>query len=181
MNPVTELQRGAVPHPDIQSLAEVNRAVLKPLSRPGKGWWALFGIAAMGVGVFFSAWGYQIVKGIGANRRRRVGYGVDGDDDGNLYRRRRRGSGALGSAASSMTASTGCWGFATTDCRPFITSPSVAPLMMAASPPCRPTVPTSRNKHPSSLMKIPYLAALPLRIVATIAVFSPVKNLFTWS
>ena len=37
MAPTTELLRGALPHPDVQSLEEVNRAILRPFSRPGPG------------------------------------------------------------------------------------------------------------------------------------------------
>ena len=43
--------RGALPHPDVQSLGDVNRDILRPLGRPGLGWWILFGIAAAGVGL----------------------------------------------------------------------------------------------------------------------------------
>ena len=69
--------RGELTHPDIHSLGEVNRDVLKPLGRPGLGWWILFGLAAAGVGLFFTSWGFQIVKGIGVSGLNGpVGWGV---------------------------------------------------------------------------------------------------------
>lgn len=72
-----DLSRGALTHPDIQSLGDVNRDLLKPLGRPGLGWWMLFGLAAAGVGLFFTSWGYQIVKGIGVSGLNGpVGWGV---------------------------------------------------------------------------------------------------------
>jgi len=77
MNPVTELERGAVPHPDIQSLAEVNRAVLKPLSRPGKGWWMLLGVTLVGMAVGGYSWWTQVWDGIGVTGLTSpVGWGV---------------------------------------------------------------------------------------------------------
>ena len=42
-------ERGALTHPDLHRLDDVNRDVLKMLTTPGKGWWILFGIAAAGV------------------------------------------------------------------------------------------------------------------------------------
>ena len=45
-------ERGALTHPDVHHLSDVNRDVLKILSRPGKGWWVLFGLAVAGVGLF---------------------------------------------------------------------------------------------------------------------------------
>ena len=48
-------ERGALTHPDIEKLGEVNKDILKILGRPGKGWWALFALAALGVGIFFSS------------------------------------------------------------------------------------------------------------------------------
>ncbi len=65
MAPTTELLRGALPHPDVQSLEEVNRAILRPLSRPGRGWWALLAVAIAGMGLGFGAWVFQVWKGIG--------------------------------------------------------------------------------------------------------------------
>ena len=41
-------QRGALPNPDVATYEAVNRDVLKVLSRPGKGWWVLFAMAAAG-------------------------------------------------------------------------------------------------------------------------------------
>jgi len=60
-------ERGALTHPDVHHLSDVNRDVLKILGRPGKGWWALFAMACAGVGLFFGMWGYQIYKGIGVS------------------------------------------------------------------------------------------------------------------
>ncbi|NIP17945.1 MAG: hypothetical protein GWM87_07160, partial [Xanthomonadales bacterium] len=60
-------ERGALTHPDVEKYSDVNRDVLKILSRPGKGWWILFTIAALGVGLFFASWGIQIVQGIGVS------------------------------------------------------------------------------------------------------------------
>ena len=57
-------ERGALTHPDLHRLDDVNRDVLKMLTTPGKGWWILFGIAAAGVGLFFTAWINQIVNGL---------------------------------------------------------------------------------------------------------------------
>jgi Ni/Fe-hydrogenase subunit HybB-like protein len=58
-------ERGAAPHPDIHSYDEVNRDVLRILGKPGLGWWVLFTIAAIGVGMLFGGWGALIVKGFG--------------------------------------------------------------------------------------------------------------------
>jgi molybdopterin-containing oxidoreductase family membrane subunit len=70
-------QRGALTHPDVQTLGEVNSDVLKALSRPGKGWWALFALAAAGVGLFFGSWGWQLYSGIGVSGLNSpVGWGV---------------------------------------------------------------------------------------------------------
>ena len=70
-------ERGAVPHPDVESYGEVNRDILAILQRPGPGWWALFGLAAAGVGLMFFAWGWQLAKGIGvAGIGKPVGWGV---------------------------------------------------------------------------------------------------------
>ncbi len=65
MSPTTELLRGAIPHPDVQSLEEVNRAILKPLGRPGLGWWALLARAIAGIGLGAVAYSFQLVLGIG--------------------------------------------------------------------------------------------------------------------
>ena len=70
-------ERGALPNPDVRSYGEVNRDVLKVLSRPGKGWWVLFSLAAAGVGLFFTSWFWQIYKGIGVSGLNApVGWGV---------------------------------------------------------------------------------------------------------
>ena len=70
-------ERGALPNPDVQSYSDVNRDVLKVLSRPGPGWWILFGLAAGGVGLFFTSWFWQIYKGIGVSGLNApVGWGV---------------------------------------------------------------------------------------------------------
>ena len=67
MAAMTPQERGALTHPDVTRLDDVNRDVLKMLTVPGKGWWALFAIAASGLGLFFGAWGWQIYKGIGVS------------------------------------------------------------------------------------------------------------------
>ena len=70
-------ERGALTHPDIERLDDVNRDVLKMLSVPGKGWWALFAMCVAGVGLFLSAWFWQIYKGIGVSGLMSpVGWGV---------------------------------------------------------------------------------------------------------
>jgi molybdopterin-containing oxidoreductase family membrane subunit len=77
MATATRAKRGALTHPDIGSYSEVNRDVLGILSRPGKGWWFLFVLAAVGVGVFFASWGWQIYQGIGVTGLNTpVGWGV---------------------------------------------------------------------------------------------------------
>ena len=69
--------RGALTHPDLQRLDDVNRDVLKPLGRPGKGWWILFGFVATGVLVFLAAWGNLVYRGIGmTGLASPVGWGV---------------------------------------------------------------------------------------------------------
>ena len=74
---VAEKERGALTHPDIEAPEEVNRDVLKILGKPGRGWWMLFAAAAGGVAVFFGAWFYQIVVGIGVSGLNSpVGWGV---------------------------------------------------------------------------------------------------------
>lgn len=71
-------ERGALTHPDVHHLSDVNRDVLKILSRPGKGWWALFLLAAAGVGVFFGTWAYQLYRGLGVwGLNSPSGWGVD--------------------------------------------------------------------------------------------------------
>ena len=68
MATLTESQkRGALTHPDVSDYSEVNRDVLKMLSTPGKGWWALFALAVLGVGLFFGSWFWQIYRGIGVS------------------------------------------------------------------------------------------------------------------
>ena len=75
--PAERRERGALPNPDVQSYGAVNRDVLKVLSRPGLGWWILFGLAAAGVGLFFTSWFWQIWKGIGVSGLNApVGWGV---------------------------------------------------------------------------------------------------------
>ena len=70
-------QRGALPNPDVGTYGEVNRDILKVLSRPGKGWWILFGLAVAGVGLFLGSWFLQIVRGIGVSGLNApVGWGV---------------------------------------------------------------------------------------------------------
>lgn len=77
MATATDTERGALTHPDVETFAEVNRDVLKILSRPGLGWWLLLAIAAAGVGLFFGAWGLQIWRGIGVTGLNApVGWGV---------------------------------------------------------------------------------------------------------
>ncbi len=64
-------------HPGIESYEEVNRDILKILSRPGKGYFVLLAIilAVLGLGIF--AWLLQIVLGIGmAGLRNPVGWGA---------------------------------------------------------------------------------------------------------
>ena len=74
---IKERERGALPHPDIETFGEVNRDILKILSRPGRGWWVLFALAGAGVGLFFFSWGIQIVRGIGVSGLNSpVGWGV---------------------------------------------------------------------------------------------------------
>jgi molybdopterin-containing oxidoreductase family membrane subunit len=77
MTPVDSRARGALTHPDIHRLDDVNRDVLKILGTPGKGWWMLFGLAVAGVGMFLGAWFWQIYKGIGVSGLMSpVGWGV---------------------------------------------------------------------------------------------------------
>lgn len=72
-----ESERGALTHPDVRSFPQVNRDILRILSRPGKGWWALFLLSLGGVGLFFGAWLYQIFTGIGVSGLMSpVGWGV---------------------------------------------------------------------------------------------------------
>ena len=70
-------RRGALTHPDVLKYSDVNRDVLKVLSRPGKGWWILFTLAVLGVGLFFTSWFTQIIRGIGVSGLNApVGWGV---------------------------------------------------------------------------------------------------------
>jgi Ni/Fe-hydrogenase subunit HybB-like protein len=72
-----EKERGALTHPDVTSFGQVNRDILKILSKPGKGWWALMAVAIAGVGLFFGSWFYQIYKGVGVSGLMSpVGWGV---------------------------------------------------------------------------------------------------------
>jgi molybdopterin-containing oxidoreductase family membrane subunit len=74
---LNERERGSLTHPDVESFGQVNRDILKILSRPGKGWWALFLVAVAGVGLFFTSWIYQIITGIGVSGLMSpVGWGV---------------------------------------------------------------------------------------------------------
>ncbi len=69
--------RGALPNPDVKKYEDVNRDILKVLSRPGKGWWVLFSIAVAGVGLFLTSWFFQIYKGLGVTGLNApVGWGV---------------------------------------------------------------------------------------------------------
>ena len=54
---IKESERGSLPHPDIETFGEVNRDILKILSRPGRAWWTLFALAGAGVGLLFFSWG----------------------------------------------------------------------------------------------------------------------------
>ena len=77
MSTATEVPRGAVPHPDITDLAEVNRDVLRPLGRPGLGWWMMLALAIAGIGLLGVSWGFQMWKGIGVTGLASpVGWGV---------------------------------------------------------------------------------------------------------
>jgi Ni/Fe-hydrogenase subunit HybB-like protein len=77
MATATEQPRGAMTHPDVKSYGQVNQEILKALSRPGKGWWALLALAVAGIGLFFTSWAIQIVKGIGVSGLTSpVGWGV---------------------------------------------------------------------------------------------------------
>ena len=72
-----ETERGALTHPDVTSFGQVNRDILKMLSQPGKGWWALLAVAIAGVGLFFTSWFYQIINGVGVSGLMSpVGWGV---------------------------------------------------------------------------------------------------------
>ena len=77
MSTATEVARGGLPHPDVQSLDEVNRDVLKVLGRPGRGWWALLAVAIAGIGLLFGSWLIQVLQGIGVTGLTSpVGWGV---------------------------------------------------------------------------------------------------------
>ncbi len=74
---VGKIPRGAATHPDVERYSDVNKDVLKVLGRPGKGWWILFAMATVGVGIFFLSWGTQLVRGIGVSGLMKpVGWGV---------------------------------------------------------------------------------------------------------
>ena len=74
---LNERERGALTHPDVESFGQVNRDILKILSPPGKGWWALFFVSVLGVVLFLTSWIYQIVTGIGVSGLMSpVGWGV---------------------------------------------------------------------------------------------------------
>jgi molybdopterin-containing oxidoreductase family membrane subunit len=61
----------------VKSYGQVNQEILKALSRPGKGWWALLALSVAGIGLFFTSWAIQIVKGIGVSGLSSpVGWGV---------------------------------------------------------------------------------------------------------
>ena len=70
--------RGALAHPDVTRLDDVNRDVLKPLTGPpGKGWWMMLALCGAGIGMFFGAWGWQIYRGMGVSGLNApVGWGV---------------------------------------------------------------------------------------------------------
>ncbi len=77
MSTATDEPRGALTHPDIHSLKEVNRDVLSPLGRPGKDWCALLGLCIAGIGLLGYSWSIQIFKGIGVTGLTSpVGWGV---------------------------------------------------------------------------------------------------------
>jgi molybdopterin-containing oxidoreductase family membrane subunit len=77
MATATDKHRGSLTHPDVGTYKQVNDEVLKVLSKPGKGWWALLALALAGVGLFFTSWAIQIVKGIGVSGLTSpVGWGV---------------------------------------------------------------------------------------------------------
>jgi Ni/Fe-hydrogenase subunit HybB-like protein len=52
-------------HPEVASYNDVNRDLLKLLGKPGKGYFILLAITVAGVGMMFTAWGYQIAVGFG--------------------------------------------------------------------------------------------------------------------
>ena len=65
---LTESQRrGALTHPDVEQYSDVNRDVLAMLSAPGRGGWVRFGLAVLGVILFFGSWFWQIYRGIGVS------------------------------------------------------------------------------------------------------------------
>jgi molybdopterin-containing oxidoreductase family membrane subunit len=64
-------------HPDIASYEEVNRDVFKLLTRPGKGYFILLGLAIICLGWGAYAWFTQIYLGIGmSGKRNPVGWGA---------------------------------------------------------------------------------------------------------
>ncbi len=71
------VRRGALTHPDVERLGQVNEDIVRILSRPGKGWWALFLAAGAGVVLFWGSWIHQLILGIGASGLNiPVGWGV---------------------------------------------------------------------------------------------------------
>ncbi len=64
-------------HPGIGTYAEVNRDILKMLSRPGRGYWILLATAIAGVGLLGFSFATQLYLGIGmTGLRNPVGWGV---------------------------------------------------------------------------------------------------------
>jgi len=64
-------------HPDVASYADVNRDLLKLLSKPGRSYFILLAIAVAGVGIGLLAWGNQMVTGFGmSGLGSPVGWGV---------------------------------------------------------------------------------------------------------
>ncbi|HSJ09319.1 MAG TPA: hypothetical protein VK928_05375, partial [Longimicrobiales bacterium] len=52
-------------HPDVASYGDVNRDVLKLLSKPGRGYYILLTIVLIVLAIGASAWMVQVVLGIG--------------------------------------------------------------------------------------------------------------------
>jgi molybdopterin-containing oxidoreductase family membrane subunit len=64
-------------HPDIGAYEDVNRDVLRLLSRPGRSYLVLLSVTIALVITMFTAWGIQIVLGIGmSGLRNPIGWGV---------------------------------------------------------------------------------------------------------
>jgi molybdopterin-containing oxidoreductase family membrane subunit len=61
--PATEIR--SVFHPDIREYEDVNRDSMRLLTRPGKGYLAMLGMAVGLVGLMLFAWGHQIYYGMG--------------------------------------------------------------------------------------------------------------------